>query len=287
MDTYSRKKVVDKYSLVRTNSKSVMEEYAKKVISYSKKGDKILEIGFGTGALLIPLSELSNNLEILGVDKSKNMVLKVQKQIGAKAKLYSGTLLSLSKKLNTRFNIIHFKAILHCIKNPEKELDLIANSISPGGYLITGHEISQPEDRLEQIFNYTEIDDPETELIFEYYFKLRTEINKPFPSRKFPAGDSWNTCEYLIKKSGFKLIEEVSDKKISWIKKFKINDILMAIKEGTFGVFYDGLNQGERNFLYKQLVHFTKKNKIDIDKTRIVPARYKIYILKKGVRDDN
>ena len=281
MDTYSRKKVVDKYSLIRTNSKSVMDEYAKKVISYSKKGDKILEIGFGTGALLIPLSKLNNNSKILGVDKSKNMVLKVQKQIGSKAKLYSGTLASLPKKLRAKFNIIHFKAILHCIKNPKKELDLIANAISPEGYLITGHEISQLEDRLEQIFNYNEIDDSETELIFEYYFRLRNEMNKPFPSRKFPAGDSWNACEYLIKKRKFKLIEEISSKKLSWIKKFKINDILIAMKDGTFGVFYDGLSKKERNQLYHKMIEFINKNKINRNKIKSVPAKFKIYILKK------
>jgi len=214
------------------------------------------------------------------------MFLKVKKYIGSNSNviLHLGTLGTLLKKEKIKFNIIHFKALLHCISEPEKEMDLIANSLFPGGYLITGHEISQTEDRIEQLFRYKKIDDKDVESIFKFYFKLRKKIGKPFIKRKYPAGNSWNACLYFIKKRNFRLVKEISNNKLTWKRIIRINDILIAIREGTFGVFYNGLTKKDRHFLYIELLRFAEKNKININNPRVIPAKYKIYILQKSFK---
>jgi ubiquinone/menaquinone biosynthesis C-methylase UbiE len=277
---YSRKIAQEKYNLIRNIPYKVMKNYAQIILNFATKNSSILDIGFGTGQLLIPLSFLNQESKIFGIDKSKHMCNLVKKLVGDKANLVNGDI-NKTLKQNTKYNIVHFKALLHCLQNPYKSLNIIADSVMDNGYLITGHEISQTEDRLEQIFNYKNIDSPEIEIIFEYYFRLRSDYKKPFYSRVFPAGDSWKACKYLIKTKGFSFIRNISNKNLSWNRKIKIKDILDSIKLGTFGVFYNNLTDFDRKKIYDDMIYFVKKHNINLYKTHNIPAKFNLSILKK------
>ncbi len=279
--TYKRTDSVKKYDLIRDVPKNVKEEYAKIILNESK-GKSILDLGFGTGNVLIPLVRFNKPFEIYGIDNSDEMINSVKNRISKKTILFKGDLKQFKKKYGL-VDALHFKAILHCIDKPEIMIDRIVNSVNIGGLIITSHEVSQTEDRIEQIFDYPKIDDPEVEIVFEKYFRLRTDIGKPFLSRKFPAGNSDRVVDYFLKSGKCSLIKSVEGKTLSWKREVKLLDILESIKFGTFGVFYDSLSQENRNYLYKELNKFCEDKKINIDKKRLLPCKFKINILRRKI----
>lgn len=197
-------------------------------------------------------------------------------QVKGKAILHFGDILKFQKT----FDIVHFKAILHCFKNPEKALDKIKSLTKSGGYIITGHENSQVEDRIEQIFK-NKIDDKELELLFEYYFSLRVNLKKSFLWRKYPAGDAQNAVDYLCKNKNFKLVKIISNKKMSWARSYSLNDLLYSVEHGTYNVFNAGLTPSDRTYLSKKMLEFSIQHKIDLKKERKIPASFTIFVVKK------
>lgn len=275
MDTY-KKTNKKEYDILRSIPENVKNEYAKIILNLAKKGDKILDAGFGSGLILIPLSEQNKIAEIHGIDYSEPLYKSVSEQVKEKAKFHFGDIL----KFNGSFNIIHFKAILHCFKNPEKALERIKSLTIKGGYIITGHENSQIEDRIEQIFE-NEIDDKELELLFEYYFTLRVNLGKPFFWRKYPAGNSKNAVDYICKDKNFKLFKIVATKKLSWGRPFCLNDLLYSIRYGTYNVFNAGLTEKDKEDINTKMVEFSNQHKINLKKERTIPARFTLFIIKR------
>jgi len=279
--TYKRKDSVKKYDLLRDVPKNVKEEFAKIILNESKN-KSILDLGFGTGNILISLVKLNKSSKIYGIDNSGEMISFVKNKISKEIILFKGDLNQFKKKYGL-VDVLHFKAILHCIDKPEVMIDKIINSVSIGGLIITSHEVSQTEDRIEQIFDYTRIDDPEVEIIFEKYFRLRTDIGKPFVSRKFPAGNSDRVVDYFLKTKKCSLVKSVEDKNLFWKREIKILDLLESIKFGTFGVFFDSLSQENRNYIYVELKKFCEEKNININKKRLLPCKFKINILRRKI----
>lgn len=275
MDTY-KKTNQKEYNILRSIPENVKREYVKLILSLAKKDDKILDIGFGSGLILIPLSEQNKIAEIHGIDYSEPLYKSVSEQIKEKAKFHFGDVL----KFNGSFNIVHFKAILHCFKNPEKALEKIKSLTIKGGYIITGHENSQIEDRIEQIFE-NEIDDKELELLFEYYFTLRVNLGKPFFWRKYPAGNSKNAVDYICEDKNFELVKTVTTKKLSWERPFCLNDLLYSIRYGTYNVFNAGLTEKDKEDIDIKMVEFSNQHKINLKKERTIPASFTLFIIKR------
>lgn len=275
MDTY-KKTSQREYDILRSISEDVKKEYARQILSFSKPGGTILDTGFGSGLILVSLSNQNKTSEIHGIDYSRPLFSSVSDQVKGKAILHFGDILKFKKT----FDIVHFKAILHCFKNPEKALDKIKSLTKSGGYIITGHENSQIEDRIEQIFK-NEIDDKELELLFEHYFALRINLKKPFLWRKYPAGDAQNAVDYLCKDKNFKLVKIISNKKMSWARSYSLNDLLYSVEHGTYNVFNAGLTPSDRTYLSKKMLEFSIQHKIDLRKERKIPASFTIFIVKK------
>ena len=275
MDIYKKTSQKD-YNILRAIPEKIKTEYIKQILSFSKKGDKILDIGFGSGLILIPLSKLNKTAEIHGIDYSKPLFSKVSKQVQKNTIVHFGDILKFKKT----FDIVHFKAILHCFDDPEKALDKIKSFVNPGGYVITGQENSQIEDRIEQIFK-NKIDDKELELLFEYYFTLRVNLNKPFFWRKYPSGDAENAVNYICKDKDFKLIKTISNKKMFWIRKYSLNELLYSFRHGTFNVFNSGLTEKDKTLIYKKMLDFAKLHKMDLKKERQIPASFTLFVIKR------
>src|SRR3989344_5285 len=191
METY-KKTTKESYNILKEVPLYIRRNYAKTILSFTKQNQSILDAGFGSGSILIPLVEKNKFAKIYGIDYSKPLFNSVSKEIRNKAKLHFGNILNLRET----YDVVHFKAILHCFDNPEKALDKLASLVKLNGLIITAHEKSQIEDRIEQI-SFNKIDDKELELMIGHYFVLRKNIGKPFILRKYPAGNCLNAIEYL------------------------------------------------------------------------------------------
>lgn len=276
--TYTQKEVVKNYDLLRDLPEVIKLSYAKTLLDIVGK-KSILDLGFGTGNVLIYLAKLNKLATIYGVDDSAEMFLATKQKLGGDPNLFCGKLSDFVKKYS-KVDYLHFKAMLHCLKNSEELIDKIINSIKVGGAIITSHEISQTEDRIEQLFDYSGIIDKEVDSVFQKYFRLRSEMNLPFTTRKFPAGNSDYVSDYLLETGRFKK-EQIPNENLSWKRVVRIIDILEATKKGTFGVFFDGISKNNREQIYAKLILFCTNNRIDIHKNRLLSCNFKINFLRK------
>ena len=106
-------------------------------------------------------------------------------------------------------------------------------------------------------------------------------MNLPFTPRRFPAGNSDYVSDYLVKTDKFIKEEDITSEVLYWKRNVKIDDILEAVKKGTFGVFSDGISPKNRIIIYKKLISFCHKSKINIFKNRILPCRFKINLMRR------
>ena len=100
--------------------------------------------------------------------------------------------------------------------------------------------------------------------------------------RRFPAGDSKEAVKYLCSEKKFKFIKEVNSN-MSWKREYMLQDILFAIKKGTYNVLNQGLTEEDKEYLYKSVSAFVIKHKFDTHKSRYVNAKFKLFILQKTI----
>ena len=289
LNIYKDEKVVAKFGLLRAIPESVTKAYADTILRLVPKGGSILEAGFGTGELLTALSMKINN--VVGVDISEPMIQKTKQLFGetCPCTLIESNLFEYLRDRKEVFDVIHFKAILHCIEKPEELLSLMHSALKLGGYIITGHEESQIEARIEALYNiYPKVNDPDYEVAMGDYFEQRDMLahlfhdsSKSFLRRTYPAGDSTNALNFFLRKYGYKHIERKENKDLSFIRNYTLKDFLETIYYGTFGVFRTGLTEEDRKTLYTKLKTFFNENRIDIQKERSTPAKLKILAAQK------
>ncbi|MBS4209427.1 methyltransferase domain-containing protein [Bacillus sp. FJAT-50079] len=115
------------------------------------KGEKILDLGCGTGDLAKRLSDLDTN--IIGVDQSENMV---NQALNKYPNLSFQVQNALDLPYNNEFDAVFSNATLHWIKPPERVLHSIFNSLKKGGRLVAefggiGNVQSITEEMIHQI----------------------------------------------------------------------------------------------------------------------------------------
>nr|WP_263323531.1 class I SAM-dependent methyltransferase [Neobacillus sp. Marseille-Q6967] len=96
-----------------------------------KKGEKILDLGCGTGDLANKLSELE--VIVLGIDKSENMVHQAQKKYPKLSFMVSD---AINLDFEEEFDAVFSNATLHWVKPPNKALDGIYRSLKHGGRFV-------------------------------------------------------------------------------------------------------------------------------------------------------
>ncbi|MEY2194097.1 trans-aconitate 2-methyltransferase [Neobacillus sp. BF23-41] len=93
-----------------------------------QSGEKILDLGCGTGDLANQLNQLG--VDIIGIDKSENMIQQAQKK-------YPGLTFKVQDAVNmgytNEFDAVFSNATLHWIKTPKQTLQSIYNALKPGG----------------------------------------------------------------------------------------------------------------------------------------------------------
>lgn len=285
----------NRYELLRQIPRGVLERYSNKIVANIPDGGTVVEAGFGPGHLLLDIARAgqSKNIKVIGIDNSAEMHRLVQEKL--KEETSPDNILLLQESLDEYFvshpgsvDGIHFKAILHCFRDPIRALDAMDIALRSGGVIITGHEASQTESRIERLYETSpNIDDPELEYLLGYYFELRSRMayssglpEKAFSLRRFPAGDSSQACEYFISK-GYQQVDTSIKDELNFERSYTMQELLDSIKNGTFGVFRDGLNSNDINNLAEMVKKFAEKENIDMNKVRKIPARWQQNTLRK------
>lgn len=114
-------------------SHSFVSKYGNDVIELlaPKQGEKILDLGCGTGDLAKNLDDIGVN--IVGVDKSQNMVTQaLSKYPHIQFKVRDATNLG----YNIEFDAVFSNATLHWVKQPKQALNCIYQSLKPGGRFV-------------------------------------------------------------------------------------------------------------------------------------------------------
>ena len=99
-----------------------------------KKNSRILDAGCGTGNLLILLSKLDKNLNLKGIDISKEMLKTAGKKLKNKAKLKLMSAEELSYK--GKFDFIFSTEAFHHYYNQEKAMQNFSRALKKHGKLV-------------------------------------------------------------------------------------------------------------------------------------------------------
>lgn len=96
-----------------------------------KKGEKILDLGCGTGDLTKKISEFG--VDVMGIDHSENMIQQAKnKYPHLKFLVANATALDYENE----FDAVFSNAVLHWVKPPKQALSSIYMSLKPGGRFI-------------------------------------------------------------------------------------------------------------------------------------------------------
>lgn len=293
---YQIPEAANRYELLRQIPREIFRGYSDRIVDKIPSGGTIVDAGFGPGHILLDIARVGQHksIQVIGIDNSAEMHRLVQEKIAREIDT-SNNILLLQESLDEYFanhpdsvDGIHFKAILHCFRDPIRALDAMDVGLRRGGVVITGHEASQTESRIERLYATSpNIDDPELEYLLGYYFELRSRIahasglpEKAFSLRRFPAGDSRRACEYFMSK-GYQQVDTSTEDDLNFERVYTIQELLDSIKNGTFGVFRDGLDSNDMSNLAEMVNRFAEKENIDMGKVRKIPARLQQYTLRK------
>jgi trans-aconitate methyltransferase len=94
-------------------------------------GERILDLGCGTGALTAEIAERS--AEILGIDDSQEMILQASKKFPA---LKFAALNAKELRFNAEFDAIFSNAVLHWIPEAEQVIAGVVQALKPGGRFV-------------------------------------------------------------------------------------------------------------------------------------------------------
>lgn len=187
-----------------------LKRRAKRIIEEinPQKGEKILDLGCGTGYYLFLLSSLPVDLDLTGLDSDKKALDEAKESLtGKNIKFILGNSNNLPFKKNTFDKIIASEVLEH-IEDDEKALKQIIQILKPGGLLV----ISTPST------NYPFFWDP-INWLFQRLFK--THIKKGFFSGIWNGHVRLykkNELEEKFKKAGF--LVDVSEELTFWCLPF-------------------------------------------------------------------
>ena len=97
----------------------------------AEKGEKILDIGCGTGDLANQLSE--NGVDVIGIDKSENMIIQASTKY---PQIHFQVADVLEIEYEHEFDAIFSNATLHWVKKPEQALNAMYKSLKTGGRFV-------------------------------------------------------------------------------------------------------------------------------------------------------
>lgn len=167
-----------------------------------KKGQKILEVGCGTGFLSLELARVGNN--VLGIDVSKKSISEAKKyltKIDNKKSLNLSYEVKDANKINfdKKFDVVIFYRSLHHFKNSKKLLKKISNNLKPKGILIICEPLRKNFDRLNSLFSMI------LRLSLDTWIKTEKKIPKNinYSFMKFKENEIKKEYKYLSKNKSY------------------------------------------------------------------------------------
>ena len=172
----------------RRSQKIDFKEWSVKILS-PEEGDKVLEIGCGTGAQTIPVSrKIGERGSLTFVDLSAQSVATVSEKLGSSTTQRGivGSMDDIDDLLDLnigKFDLIYSVYAMYYSKEPKRLLDSLLNRLSPDGRLcILGPE--SPHGFVELARKYFEI--PEQ---VDRSLNFRTEVVESFMKKNFQSFD--------------------------------------------------------------------------------------------------
>jgi len=151
-------------------------------------GSPVLEMGCGTGRILIPTAEAG--LQITGLDRSVDMLARARKKIAQLAcsvqeqiTLIDGDMREYSQPNTFRLITIPYRAFLHLltVEDQRRALIRVRENLVPGGYLVLN------------------IFDPRIDIIYEHHRPLGSAMKMEFEFIHETTGRrvvAWDTRQY-------------------------------------------------------------------------------------------
>ena len=116
---------------LKNHNLEVYRKFLNKILKYTKKEGKILEVGCGVGQVSNYLQE--KGYDVSGIDISPLFIKEAEKEGKAKFKVDNATNLSFGEE---SFDSVISVETLEHIPNPKKALEEMARTLKKGGFLI-------------------------------------------------------------------------------------------------------------------------------------------------------
>lgn len=98
-------------------------------------GNSVLDVGCGTGVLLIALARAFPEISLAGIDLSQEMLEIAQTKLGSRADLRQGRAEHLPFR-NDAFDLIVSTSVLHYLATPDAALSEMHRVLKPGGRVV-------------------------------------------------------------------------------------------------------------------------------------------------------
>jgi ubiquinone/menaquinone biosynthesis C-methylase UbiE len=100
-----------------------------------RSGDRVLDLGCGTGTLIQHLLEIAPEAEIVGLDSSAEMLKIAKQKLPASVQLQMSSAESIPFPSNG-FDILVSTSALHYFRNPDRAIEEMQRVLKPSGRLI-------------------------------------------------------------------------------------------------------------------------------------------------------
>lgn len=281
---WSKLKIAEAYDYGRPLPESIVLKAAKNIeqqtgISFVSK--QLLDAGCGTGRVTLPLAIHNKSLQIVGVDRSKEMlhVLKriiVEKEIGNYA-VQDGDLLRLQFSDN-KFDLSLVSSVLHAIPQWQRAVEEIVRVTKNLGHLLLVSEqsdlydlgLERKKSKNNNLF----------EKFWGKYIALRHKYNLP-GTEASQVGIRWQlgypeVIDYLRERN---YLGELKDITINWENIFSIKDLLKILEERAWSSMFTA-DDATYNALLKDMRGWLKHEDIGLDQECSVQNVFKCEVVK-------
>jgi len=136
---------------------NIQENVSKKLIEQLslKENDRVLDAGCGVGNITFKVAEIVKGGHVVGIDSSSSMIEKCNESL--KTKNISN--INFIRKgiteidFSDEFNVIYSNSVFHWVKEPQKAMDLIFQSLKLGGNIGIQFPLLNAKHPMNVIFN--------------------------------------------------------------------------------------------------------------------------------------
>ena len=269
MTEWNKRQLAINYELGRPLDKEVIIDLFKKISDIVPLKDKIiLDAGCGTGRISIPLLEEFNSINVIGIDKSEEMLEVLKERISKRKIGHLEVIKSDLSKIEFQdnfFDISMISSVLHSIPEWKEAIKEVVRVTKKGGFLFLISDYGEIYDlglERKRSNNYNLLDK-----FWGKYIELRHKYNLESPE-KSQVGLKWEFGEpelinYLVKK---KYLESKSNITINWKKDFSIKESVDMVENKCWSSMFTVDDEIYKNLIL-DIKEWIKDEKISLQDT--------------------